>query len=212
MQDVSARQPRALRHQVLPWFEPGLHKAEDCIRSAYGRTSPARRAMSALRIRCFELNRGDRPGYGDSIEGEVFGRDASAGKQRLPFGASRLRVTPAVPFGTRERFIHRVRNTRSRSANRESTVASKARSRPRGSEGRFLPRLTVQDVSTPTGSRIGPHGLRVTGIASKVATIIIRPTPQEGQTFVTACPSTVSWGAAAGSGVTGSGVVSTPSS
>ena len=47
------------------------------------------KAVSALRIQCFELNRGDRPRYGDSIEGETFGGDASGEKPRLPFDAGR---------------------------------------------------------------------------------------------------------------------------
>ena len=67
----------------------GSYMAEDCIRSAVGKASPTRRAMSALRIQCFELNRGDRPRYGDSIEGETFGGDASGEKPRLPFDAGR---------------------------------------------------------------------------------------------------------------------------
>lgn len=64
-------------------------KAEDCIRSAVGKTRLTRRAASALRIQCFELNRGHRPRYGDSIEGVTFGGDDSGGNPRLPVGVSR---------------------------------------------------------------------------------------------------------------------------
>jgi hypothetical protein len=99
--------------------------AEDCIRSASCNTTPARRTVSALRIRCFELNRGDRPGYGDSFEGGTFGADAMARNLRLPVGASRLRITLKGKRRADERFFHEVRDGRYVSANRESTVTSK---------------------------------------------------------------------------------------
>ena len=49
-------------------------------------------AASALRIQCFELNRGHRPGYGDSIEAESFGGVACLGKPRGPARASCVRM------------------------------------------------------------------------------------------------------------------------
>ena len=66
--------------------------------------------MAALRIQCFELNRGDHPRYGDSFEGERFGGDASGGKPRLPVGASRLQMTLAGKLWSHERFFHGLRN------------------------------------------------------------------------------------------------------
>ena len=81
--------------------------------------------MSALRIQCFELSRVDRPRYGDSIEGATLSGDAAGGNLRLAVGASRRRLKLAHQLRTHERFFHGVRNGRSGSANRESTVTSK---------------------------------------------------------------------------------------
>jgi len=81
--------------------------------------------VSALRIRCFELNRGDRPGYGDSIEGDPFGKGCFCRGAVLSVGSSALRTTLAGHLRTLERFFHCIWNTRSGSANRQSTVTSK---------------------------------------------------------------------------------------
>ena len=83
------------------------------------------KAVSALRIQCFELNRGDRPGYGVSIEGETFGGDASGEKPRLPFGASRRPMMLASELRTHERSFRDVWSRRSGSAGRESTITSR---------------------------------------------------------------------------------------
>jgi len=80
--------------------------------------------MSALRIQCFELNRGDRPHYGDSIQVEIYGGNASGGKPRLPFDASRRPMTWASKLRTHERFFQGVGNRSSGSAGRESTITS----------------------------------------------------------------------------------------
>ena len=81
-------------------------------------------AVSALRIQCFELNRGHRPGYGDSIEAESFGGVASretAGPSEGQSCTNDAGGQPCLPKG----FFHGVLNTRSGSANREPTVTSK---------------------------------------------------------------------------------------
>jgi hypothetical protein len=100
-------------------------KAEDCIRSAGGKASLTRRAMAALRIQCFELNRADSPGYGDSIQGETFGGLAPDGKPWLPVGARRRPMTSASQLRTHERSFQGVWARRSGSAGRESTITSK---------------------------------------------------------------------------------------
>ncbi len=82
------------------------------------------KAASALRIQCFELNRGDRPRYGDSIEGETFGGDASGEELRLPFGASRSPMTLTDMVRAPERSFQGVWSRRSGSAGRESTITS----------------------------------------------------------------------------------------
>src|SRR6516165_1551376 len=102
-----------------------LDKAEDCIRSAGGKASPTRRAMAALRIQCFELNRAESPRYGDSIPGETFGGLAPAGKPWLRVDASRRPMTSASQLGTHERSFQGARDRRSGSAGRESTITSK---------------------------------------------------------------------------------------
>src|SRR5262245_9250927 len=73
------------------------------------------------------------------------------------------------------------------------------RTRRRGSEGHFLPRLKAQDVSNAARSRISPHSLRLTGIARKDATITMRPAPHAGQALAAGSPATVGFGSVAGS-------------
>ena len=68
------------------------NNADSCIRSAAGKASPSRRAVSALRIQGIGLNRREADAYGDSNSSRLPGQGTAARQQRSSVPARPLRV------------------------------------------------------------------------------------------------------------------------
>jgi hypothetical protein len=107
------------------------NNADSCIRSAAGKASPSRRAVSALRIQGIGLNRREADAYGDSIPGRPPGEGTAARARRY--------AVPARPPGLPERWldaapkwaIRGLLDVKCVSADRESTVTLQGRARRR---------------------------------------------------------------------------------
>ena len=103
------------------------HNADSCIRSAAGKASPSRRAVSALRIQGIGLNRRQADAYGDSILGRPPGEDTAARRQRYSVPV-RPSSVPEPGLGPTSKWAAVGRlDAKLGDAGRESTVALQGR-------------------------------------------------------------------------------------